>query len=412
MKRHSCLRCITCVGAAIAVALIATPAVAGGYSQGFQGAQSAGISGAVTARPDMPEAGYYNPAGWTLQQQWGIGGGGSLIIPIVIHEDPSTGRQTRAEVDGAFPPNVHAFGNWRDFAAGISVGVSHGAGLQWPEDWPGRFEVTSTSLQAIEASPSVAWRPLDRLAIGGGPRFVWGRVGYERFIDFARPGEEGFVGLEADAPGVGAQLGVWGAVTDRVMLGASWRSAIDLEFEGMANFEDIPIEMEDQAHDTMARTEMVLPHRFAAGVAYEVIGAGILSLDFEYTRWGAYETFDVTFDSDGVDDISEDRSWKHTLGMRAGAEYISPVDGLSVRSGLAIDPTPAPEDTLTPAQPDTDRTVMSLGAGYQVVEGLHFDMAYNFIILNRTTSADDGFSGIYDGQIHVFSVGMRATPWR
>lgn len=411
MKLHQYLSVTTAVIVAVGLATLSSPATAGGYTQSFQGAQSAGISGAVTARPDMPEAGYYNPAGWTLQDSWGVGFGGSLIFPIVMHEDPATGETTRAEIDGAFPPNLHAFGQWRDVAAGVSFGVSHGAGLQWPEDWPGRFEVTSTSLQALEAAPSLAWRPLDWLAIGGGPRFVWGSIGYERFLDFARPGEEGFVELNASAPGVGAQLGIWGAVSDRVSLGASWRSAINLEFEGVAEFEDVPMEMEDQAHDTNARTTMILPHRFATGVAYEVIGAGILSLDLEYTRWGAYDSFDVAFESDGVDDINEERNWRHTLGMRAGAEYMSPLDGLSVRSGLAIDPTPAPEDTLSPAQPDTDRTIMSLGAGYQVVEGLHFDLAYNYIILNRTASADEGFSGIYDGQIHVFSVGMQARPW-
>lgn len=393
--------------AACAVVATAMPASAGGYAQGFQGAASAGLSGAITARPDVPEAGYFNPAGWVIQDDWGVGAGGSLILPLVMHEDRSTGEVTRAEVDGAFPPYAHGFMRFGRFAGGISLGVPYGAGLQWPEDWPGRFEVTSTSLRAMEAAPSVAWRPVDRLSIAAGPRFVWGSVGYERFIDFAQPGEEGFVELDASAPGVGAQIGAWGRVHDLVTVGASWRSRVGLEFEGMARFEDVPEEMAHRAHDTIARTEMVLPHRFALGVAYEVAAMGILSLDLEYSLWGAFETFEVDFDSDDVDDISEERNWNNTISMRAGAEYVAPVDGLSVRSGLAFEPSPAPRETLSPAQPDTDRMVMSLGAGYQPAEGLEVDLAYNFIVLDRTSAANDGFGGTYEGQIHVFTLGIR-----
>ncbi len=410
MKLHTIAGSAAGMIAIAGLLTMANPAWAGGYAQGFQGAGSAGVAGAVTGRPDIPEAGYYNPAGWALQDEWGLSGGGSLILPIVVHEDPQSGDRTQAEIDGAFPPFFHAFGRIGDFAGGLSLGVPYGAGLQWPEDWPGRFEVTSTSLEAYEASPSVAWRPFDWLAIGGGPRFVWGRVSYERFLDFARPGEEGFVDLAASAPGIGGQVGIWGRPHDLLSLGASWRSGMTLEFEGVAEFEDIPEEMQQDAHDTVARTDMVLPHRFALGLAYEVAAVGILSLDLEYSLWGAFETFEVEFDSEEVDDIVEDRDWNNTFAMRFGAEYLAPVEGLSIRSGLAIDPSPAPQDTLSPAQPDTDRTIMSLGAGYIPAEGIALDVAYNFITLNRTASTGDDFGGIYDGQIHVFSVGLQVTP--
>lgn len=409
-RRFSVVATATAAIAAVSVVVLASPAEAGGYAQGFQGASSAGLSNAVTGRPDIPEAGYYNPAGWALQHDWGLGAGGSFLLPMVDHEDPETGARTRAEVDGSVPPFAHGYGAYRDFAAGIYLGIPYGASLQWPEDWPGRFEVTATELRVMEAAPSVAWRPIDELAIAAGPRLVWGSLGYASAIDFARPGEEGFVELDASAQGVGAQIGAWGRVHDDVSLGASWRTAITLGFEGLAEFEDVPPEMADDAHDTNAHTDLVLPHRLALGLAYDVSVMGTLSLDLEYSLWSAYDTFDVHFESDDVDDISEPRDWNNTLSMRAGIEYVAPVDGLSVRSGIAIEPSPAPADTLTPAQPDTDRTSMSLGAGYRAAEGLDVDAAYNFIILDETSSRGEGFQGVYDGLIHVFTLGVRVRP--
>lgn len=401
----------TGLSAALAVVFMAPPAHASGFAQGYQGAASAGVSGAITGRPDVPEAGYFNPAGWTLQDDWGVGVGGSFIFPMIDHEDPETGHRTRAEVNGSIPPFLHAFGAYGDFAAGLTLGIPYGATLQWPDDWPGRFEVTSTKLQVMEAAPSVAWRPIDELAISAGPRFVWGDMSFASAIDFARPGEEGMVELEANTGGVGGQIGVWGQVQDQLSLGASWRSAITLDLNGMARFEDIPPEMSDAAHDTGATTQMVLPHRFALGLAYELSVMGILSLDVEYNRWSVYDTYDVHFESDDVQDISHARDWNNTISMRAGVEYMSPVDGLAIRSGLAIEPSPAPEDTINPAQPSTDRTSMSLGGGYRPVEGVNVDAAYNLIILDETSSRGQGFEGVYDGLIHVFSVGLRLEPF-
>ncbi len=390
--------------------LVSTPATAGGFAQGFQGAPSAGVSGAVTGRPDVPEAGYYNPAGWTLQDEWGLGAGSSALFPSIYHEGQA-GQRTQAEVDGAFPPYLHAFGQFGDFAAGVPAGIPYGATVQWPEEWRGRFEATSTSFRTMEVAPSVAWRPIDELAIGAGPRLVRSDLGFERALDFAQEDQEGTVELDADAYGVGGQVGIWGRVHDAWTIGGSWRSAIDLDMEGMARFEDVPREMERSAYDTRARTEMVLPHRFALGVAYELAVSGIISVDIEYTRWGVYETFDVEFESGDIDQISEERDWGNTIAMRAGAEYMAPVDGLVIRSGLALEPSPAPEEAVTAAQPDTDRTVTSLGIGYEPVAGVAFDVAYNFVILSQTPGADDGFSGAYGGHIHAFTAGLHVRPF-
>lgn len=388
-------------------AIFPREAAAGGFSQGYQGATATGLSGAVTGRPDMPEAGYYNPAGWALQGKWGASVGAAALIPLIFHEDPRSRERTQAEIDGAFPPHLHGFFRVGKFAGGLSLGIPYGSSLRWPEDWAGRFQITSTSLTAMEAAPSVAWRPLEWLAIGAGPRFLLARVDYGRNIDTARAGEEGQVSLKATTFSVGAQAGIWARPLDYLTFGVSWRSAVKMDFEGVARFEGIPAEMSQSAHDTTGRTTLIAPDRVAVGVAYELGVMGVISFDVEYNRWSAFDAFEVAFDSDGVSDIREERDWKDTFGMRVGIEYFAPVDGLRLRSGFAVDPSPAPQDTLTPAQPDLDRFIMSFGAGYEIGEGLHFDLAYNYIILSRTAASGSGFAGIYDGQAHAFSLGLR-----
>ena len=407
-----CLAWSTALLATVAVSMaLASTAAAGGYAQGLQGASSAGVSGAMTGRADTPEAGYYNPAGWALQDDWGASVGGSGLLPMVYHE-AADGARTRAEVDGAFPPFAHGFVRIGEVAAGLSVGVPYGASLQWPDDWEGRFEATGSRFQAFEAAPSVAWRPVDWLAVGGGPRLVWSTIGFERRIDFARDddSEEGVGRFDASAPGLGAQLGIWGQFHDLWSVGASWRSGVDLEFSGVGEFDGVPPEMQDNIHDSRATTEMVLPHRFAVGVAYEVMAMGVISVDVEYSLWSAYDTFAVDFESEDVQDITDERNWENTLSMRAGAEYVAPVDGLVIRSGISYEPSPAPEDSASAAQPDTDRTTTSFGVGYDAIDYVEFDLAYNFSILSRTGSSGQSLGGAFDGQIHAVSAGLRFRP--
>lgn len=388
---------------------IPSAASAGGFSQPLLGAQSAGTGGAVTGRADVPEAGFYNPAGWTLQRDWGAAIGGSAMYPIVVHR-AGDGTQTSAEVEGSYPPFLHAYGAFGDLAAGLSIDVPFGAGVQWPEQWEGRFEATATRLQAFEAAPAVAWRPIDEFAVGAGPRLLWAQLGFEQFRDFAQDDQEGFVELNASGVGVGAQVGAWGAVHDHWTVGASWRSASTVELEGMAHFEDIPPEMQHLAHDTPASTTMALPHRFAAGFAYDMPVMGRLSVDVEYTLWSSNDEFVVDFESDDIDAIEQQRNWGNTFSMRAGVESLPVIQGLVLRSGLAYEPSPAPREAVTAAQPTTDRMITSLGAGYIPFDGVEIDAAYNFMLLDSTVAADDGLSGTYGGQVHAFTLGVYLRP--
>src|SRR5690554_2586699 len=198
------------------VGLWGAPALAGGYAQGTQGAASAAVAGAMTARPDTPEAAFYNPAGLALRPGWGAMVGTGVIFPTLFHVDPESGERTRAENDLAFVPHLHA--SWRPgerVGLGLSVGVHYGSSLRWPENWEGRFEAQAVSLRAFETAPSLALRLTKWLSIGAGPRVLLGSIGLERQIDVARSGEEARVDLSANAWGLGAQAGVWVAPTRR-----------------------------------------------------------------------------------------------------------------------------------------------------------------------------------------------------
>jgi long-chain fatty acid transport protein len=78
-------------------------------------------------------------------------------------------------------------------------------------------------------------------------------------------------------------------------------------------------------------------------------------------------------------------------------------DALQVRAGLVIDPTPSPEDTLTPDLPDANRFAVTGGLGYGF-GSLRADAGYQYVTLSNNDSTAPGIPGRYNGHAHVFSL--------
>jgi long-chain fatty acid transport protein len=381
-------------------------ALAAGFSQGLQGAASSGMAGAVTAHPEMVEGGYFNPAVYAFTPGLTFGLGGALVMGQLTHIEPSTGAETNTLPARGTPPYAHVAMGHGPIATSLSLMVPFGSGLSWPEDWAGRFEVTQIGLQALEITPSIAARPIKQVAIAAGPRILNATVEYRRRIDTVNPEREGSVHLGTAGWGLGWQAAILAEPLAGWTVGASYRSKARFDFTGRAHFEDIPIEMSHKAHDTTAKTTLVLPERLAVGTAYRFGFGLMLSVDLEYTGWRVFEVFAIDFDSEDVPDVAEPRRWHDTLALRVGAEYTGLVDGLAMRAGFAIDPSPSPRDTLSPSLPDSDRYLVTVGAGYAFGFGLRGDLALGRVILAPTASHGEAFAGEYRGAIHVMSAGL------
>lgn len=391
---------------ALLVLLVPTTAHAAGFAIAEQGAASLGVAGAATARQELPETAWYNPAAVPVGPVAALGG--SLIFPTIKHTDRGT---TTAKSGAETPPWVHLgwVGGFGRHRAGLFVvgNVPFGAGVQWPEFWPGRFDVTAIELQVFEASAHAVYGiELNddlELGVGGSLRRLRSTVELERKIDAVETEAEVMLGGGADVWAGGAS--VWGRWRD-LQVGANYRSAATLDFDGAAHFDDVPVELSGAAHDQPVTTSVTLPERIAFGAAYD-LGFGTASLDGEYFGWSRFETFGIDFADEETPDVDEPRDWHDTVTVRGGYEHRLLDDALAVRGGFAFDPTPSPTDTLSPTLPDASRIVFTLGAGYRFDFGLRVDAGFAHVYLLPTeATGEESFPGRYTGQAEVLSVGL------
>ena len=212
------------------------PAAGAGFAIHEQGAAATGRGCAVTAVADTPSALYYNPAGLTMQAPFGVELGDTLIVPLATHVDPATQRETDAEDNVFYPPTVYAaarVGN--GFATGIGVFSPYGLGMEWPAGWVGDEEIRSINLQTFFIDLAVAWRPLEWLSIAAGLDTVIATVELQKGLDFVE--QRGTLHAAGTAFGFGGNAGLLVRILEgRLSFGASYRSAVSLDFAGNADF--------------------------------------------------------------------------------------------------------------------------------------------------------------------------------
>ena len=272
-----------------------------------------------------------------------------------------------------------------------------GSSIDWGEDWAGRYEIESSSLQVLELGANVAVRPLPVISLSGGIRLQSSTLGISRDIDVADPERDTSVDITGSAAGIGAQASLLLRPIKPFTIGFSYRSRVTHNFEGVANFNDVPIELEERAHDTNMTTTFVMPGRFAFGLAFDY-GSGVASADVEYFAWSTTEQLVIDFEDEGMDDVVQDRQWQNTLALRLGYEHRLLADLLALRAGFAYDASPVPDQTVGPSSPDGPRITGAVGAGVRAPFGLLANVSASYTrITPREVMNEESLPGSYDG---------------
>jgi long-chain fatty acid transport protein len=112
----------------------------------------------------------------------------------------------------------------------------------------------------------------------------------------------------------------------------------------------------------------------------------------------------------GGNSISSVRNFKDSWQLRFGAEYSKiPVEGLTVRAGIAYDENPIRDRYVDPTLPDADRWEFSGGLTYNINDSFAIDAAYIFIRANQrkvTNTLEGGIDGVYTTYANIPSLGF------
>ncbi len=377
---------------------------------------------------------FFNPAGLTrLEGQHQLLTGAHIIMPYVkFHNDRST-HVTGAPLSGddgdnggetRVIPNLYYSRKVTDrFSVGIGVNSPFGLATKYDKEWVGRYHAVESDMLTININPSLAYKVTDQLSIGAGFNVQYLHAKLSNAVDFGTIGaslhvpgllpqqNDGFVSLKGDSWGVGYNLGLLYEFNKTTRMGVAYRSAIDQDLEGKADFENVPAALQSTFRDTDIKADITLPDSLSVSFFHQVNPQWAVMADFTWTDWKHFQDLTVQFDS-GLPASITNENWQDSYRYSLGATYV-PDKKWTFRVGTAYDRSAIPDkEHRTPRIPDSDRIWAALGLSYKISDMAGVDLGYAHLFVNdpeidKTPTGNDklrgGLKGSFDAHINILS---------
>lgn len=405
------------LGVCIISALTSSLCFANGYHFLHQSAEGTGTSYATngTAANDISSM-FSNPSSIIRFDGTRISAGFVIDLP---ESELKNATATAPFSDGTVPvtgfpdpvkqPLDTAYGAATYFSHEIKPDLIFGASITAPYAYESdyvntavsRYTATSTQLQAINFSPTLAYRINEKWAIGGSVNYQYydTELGTMVATSVTDPTIETDIEsvIKGSDSGWGFSLGFEYQATERTRMGVSYRSKIDHSFNG-----DINLNGSDENFNRLvdlaaaggvnitsrsgeAKFDITTPSMLQFGLLHKLNPKYEIYANANYFGWSAFKDTRVQYSNGLADTIVDndwDDSWYVALGM--GYQYS---DKLKLRAGAAYDWTPTPRDAVSPRAPNYDRWYLSLGFSYLYSENWKFDLGYQFAKFEDVTIA-------------------------
>ncbi len=436
MTRHRSVRHLGPFLAALGF-LAAVPASPSGFQIMSQGAKATGMGLAFTALADDPTAIFYNPAGLGWQEHFSGEGNFMFISKIKGDFDganpfPGEGSHGDQHKTTFFVPTF--FGVvplTKEVNLGIGVFSQYGLGFRWdnPSDnpWPGRFISENAVIKSVDLNPVLSWRVTPAIAIAAGADFRLSFVQLERNNATYDPlnnvvADTARIKLDSslwDNTGWGWNVGLMVRPSPAFSIGASYRSAITVDYSGDANFTQILTGnaiLDALVHSRLPQgpqavaTSIKFPATVNIGMAFVIAQNTTLSLEADWTEWSDFGELLIDFENPAIPDLDRHTNWKDSWAYRFGVEQkIGPC--WSIRSGYYRDNTPQPTADVGPILADNDRDGFTIGFGYNTPKwGVNVSDLY-LKVKDRTVDVanTDNFYGRYRETVNIAIASFRLS---
>ncbi|MDP2757978.1 MAG: outer membrane protein transport protein [Desulfurivibrionaceae bacterium] len=402
--------------AALAVMLAAGPAFASGYRIPEQSTNSVALSNAYVANTPGADASYYNPANMSwLEEGWHSELSLTYInlASIEYTDINSSARSGGSRTENFALPEFHLVSPlYNNFRLGLSLVYPYGLSKRWEAPYP-RMTSEEFTLKTYELNPNLSYQVTNTFSVAAGVRAIYSE-GKVKSTDTL--GTLGLArrDLEGSATDYGYNLAATYKPVSNLSLAATYRSKVNLEIEGDAT---LGIGGATVYNNRYAEVMVPAPAVLTLAAAY-TFDATTVEFTYDKTYWSAYDKLDFNYDVSlltinatlySLFDAPGTKNWSNTDAFRLGLTHKLNTRW-TVMAGFAIDKNPIPDETLGFELPDSDATIYSVGARYQVTDTLQVGAAYLYDDKENRTVASSvpKPNGTFDNAAaHLLNIGLQ-----
>ena len=428
-------------------------AYAAGYALREQSASALGnaFAGATAGAEDLSYM-YFNPASLTRQSGTQVAPVVSAILPQLRMQQGRGGTGAGTPISGNdggrnaaeenVVPALYGLLDLQDALAleqnvklGIGVNIPFGVETDYRDGWIGRYHALHSKVLAINVNPALAWEIAQGVSVAAGLQVQYitarltnaidmGTIGASRGIPGSLPGaQDGRGKVSGDDVGYGFTLGALWEPWTGTRFGAGYRSAVEHDLDGDANFElggsavaQTLARSGGLFQDTDASAHVVTPETVSFGVYQQLSPRWAAMGEAQWTRWSRFDDLTVKFDNPAQPNSVTDQNWSDSWFVAVGLTW-KPDDAWTLRGGAAWDQDPTVDQRRTPRIPTDDRYWLALGAGWRPSSKLTFDLGYTHIFFDDApinlardqpgNAARGDLSGNAEVSVDIFALQLR-----
>lgn len=355
---------------------------------------------------------YGNPAGMSKLAGEHVSGGVSLIevrthIGSVDTSVAGTSRGDMVPNPIVVPSGFYTLQLDRDWHVGFGIYVPFGGVTDYEGSFQGRYRSSRTEVKVMTLQPTVSYWVSDRLSVGGGPTINRIEGVLASKIDNQAVGGQGdgTVKVTGDDTALGFNLGILFDPFDELTLGLAYHSKVDFTLKGKTKVSGangllgaIPaLGLPGINGKYDASLDFSTPETVDASATWLVNDRLDFSAGALWSRWSRLSELNVR--NAGVprtyaafDTIDETLKWRDTWSFSTGLSYRLDKQW-KIRTGVAYEPTPMPNQYASTRVPTGDRKIFTLGLNWQATEQTSLDLGYGYIHEDRVKVSQPATQG-------------------
>ncbi len=313
-----------------------------------------------------------------------------------------------------------------EWKLGVSVGSAFGLGVDYGENWSGRYYIKEAELLTFGVNPGVGYRVSDLLSVGAGFSIVYSELVQKVAINNAAvPGQAGLpdgeLELEDDCVGYGFNLGVLLEPTRDTRFGVTYRSEVKLEYEDVASLSGLGPVLQGGLNlsgltGSKVDVEMTIPQALMVSGFHQLTPRWAVVGNVGWQEWSAFGKQEIGLKSATARTFTNDLNYDDAWHFALGAQCRFAPDWLW-SFGAAYDTSPVDDDQDRTPDLALDRQIrLSTGLQYDWNQDLTVGGSYGYIDLGDAgIDRNDGplkgpLKGDYSpNAIHVLAANL---TWR
>ncbi|MHA4980039.1 MULTISPECIES: OmpP1/FadL family transporter [unclassified Pseudomonas] len=414
----------------LAVAMASSHVFASGFALNEQ--DVAGMGTGFAGRSSSAENAstvYGNPAGMARLEGQQVTGGVAAIDASSNIKDVS-GRSSGTNKGDMVPFTAVPFGFYTNklneqWAVGFGVYAPFGLVTDYENGFQGKAFGSKSEVTVITFQPTVSYAFNDRVSIGFGPTInrIAGTLESDINLPINGTGSNN-IKIKGDDTAVGFNAGLLVQATDTTRVGLTYHSKVKYKLEGhteVTKGTNVPaFALNNGRYDASLKIDT--PESWDFSVTQDMSDAWKLYAGATWTRWSRLK--DITVNNEGVSaaagsgalapqivgTIKEDQNWHDTWAYALGTSY-RVTKQVVLRTGLTFDQSPTNNKDRSPRIPTGDRTIFSLGLGYDVMPNMTVDLAYSYlkeepVKVARANALGQSYNAKYENSANGFGLGV------